>query len=216
MNLNSSAIKVFLTLVTLSVSTATMAEEISPYTATFDILRGNTSVGTANKVLSYPSEGQYLFTSDTKIKVALYRTEYTESSSGKVTDQGVQPSSYSMLTKGKTTFEKHDFADGIQDNLSQLLMLRHYLLQQETPKPTTLVSSEGQMTYTFSIVDPKAESDTALGKLVTTHVRFEDNKGNQVDEWLAEKYEYLPVIVQISKGGKTSSTIVIKTITPTK
>jgi hypothetical protein len=44
-------------------------------------------------------------------------------------------------------------------------------------------------------------------------VRFEDNKGNQVDEWLAEKYQYLPVIVQISKGGKTSSTIRVTAVT---
>lgn len=107
------AITMLLGLITLSIPTVAMADQLSPYTATFDILRGNTGVGSTTKVLSYPSEGQYLFTSDTKIKIALYRTEYTESSSGNVTDQGVQPASYSMLTKGKMTFEKKDFTDGV-------------------------------------------------------------------------------------------------------
>lgn len=207
------AIKIYLILVTLSVSTVAMAEELSPYTATFDILRGNSSVGSTTKILSYPSAGKYLFTSDTKIKIGLYRQEYTESSSGKATGQSVQPTSYSLMTKKKMTFEKHDFTDGLQDNLSQLLMLRHYLLKPEAPKPTTLVTADGQLTYTFSVVDTKAELDTALGKLTTTQIRFEDDKGNQIDEWLAEKYQYLPVVVQISKDGKTSSTIRISTVT---
>ena len=198
----------------MSVSTVALAEQLSPYTVTFDILRGKSNVGTTTKTLSYPSTGKYLFTSDTQVSVSLYHTEYTESSSGTVIDQRFQPSSYSLMTKKKMTFEKHDFTNGLQDNLSQLLMLRYYLMNKETPKPTTLVTADGQLTYTFTILDSKAESDTALGKLVTTHVRFEDNKGNQVDEWLAEKYQYLPVIVQISKGGKTSSVINVASVSP--
>lgn len=198
---------VLLAVAVLVLSANVFAGQLSAFTASYDIFDGSTKVGVSNKSFSYPDDGAYLYTSVEQIKVSLYHQNLSEKSEGELTRDGYQPKQYSVLTNSKPSFQKQDFAVGLQDNLSQSLMLSYFLLNNETPQTIELITAQGPQTYAFEVIQTNSQLDTALGKLDVTQVRFQDDKGNQVDEWLAKQYEYLPVQYQISKNGKTSGMI---------
>jgi len=197
-------------------STSTWAGELSPFTASYEIHHGKSKIGDSQKALTYPGDGTYLFTSADQISVAIYHQKIDEKSTGKITSSGYQPGQYNVVTNEKPTFSQQDFTTGLQDNLSQTLMLSYSLFNQEKPGAVQLVTAQGKQTYEFTVVEPSGTLDTALGKQDVVQVRFNDDKGNQVDVWLSKQYEYLPVQYQISKGGKTTGMIYIATVDMTQ
>jgi len=194
----------------LFISASSWAGELSPFTASYEIHHGKSKIGDSQKALTYPGDGSYLFTSSDEISVAIYHQKIDEKSAGKITSSGYQPSQYHVVTNKKPTFSQQDFTTGLQDNLSQTLMLSYSLFNGEKAETVQLVTAQGQQTYEFTVVESGGTLDTALGKQDVVQVRFNDDKGNQVDVWLASQYEYLPVQYQISKGGKTTGMIYIE------
>ena len=40
-----------------------------------------------------------------------------------------------------------------------------------------------------------------MGKVKTVHLRYTSAENQQIDEWLAKKYDYAPVLIRLSRAG---------------
>jgi hypothetical protein len=93
------------------------------------------------------------------------------------------------------------------------LMLRYFLLNNQTPQTLSVVTTKGIQNFAFKMIRPEETINSALdGNLSATHIRFTDNDGNQIDQWLAKKYNYLPVVIKVSKNGVVSSAIYLTAV----
>ena len=202
-----------LSILLLVVSTPVLAAasassgKIAPFTAEYTLYHHGSKVGSSVKTLSYPTSQHYRYVSKTVISVLFYHKQYQEFSAGKVTKQGYQPAQYALTSNGKSVYQTHSIPNGVQDPLSEVLTLRHYLLTGQTPKAVVTTTANGKQTYAFKLINSHQIIPTTLGKLETVHVRFFDEKGNQVNEWLAKKYGYLPAVIKISKGNDVSGRV---------
>lgn len=185
---------------------------LPPYTASYVINYDNKPVGTTTKTLSYPQPGYYSFTANTTIQTFLIHQLYAETSQG-FSGLGFKPQLYKLISNGKITYQTNSIPMGTQDNLSQELTLRYFLLAKKLPKTISLITAKGLEVYTFKIVQSNEIVNTLFaGPISTVHIQFFDRENNQVDEWLAVKYKYLPVAINIGKNNRISSTIYLKSI----
>lgn len=196
----------------LATAAPASSPKIAPFSAQYALYHHGSKVGTSITTLSYPTPHRYHCVSKTDLRVLFFHKHYQEDSVGNVTKQGYQATQYAMSSNGKSIDQTRSIPDGVQDPLSEVLTLRHYLLAGEAPKAVSTMTAKGKQTYTFKIVNPHQTITTALGKLVVAQVRFFDDKGNQVNEWLAKKYNYLPAAIKISKNKDTSGMIYLTNV----
>jgi hypothetical protein len=200
-------VAVLVSLVYLMTGTAWAQQRLSPFSATYAIYHGGSKIGESNKSFSYPSGNRYLFISEATINLLLYHEHYIERSEGDVNNDGYQPTLYSVEKNGVQVFQTQAFTQGMQDNISQSLMLSFALLNKQTPKSLEIATANGTISYAFNVIHADTNISTPLGNLQATQIRFQDEKGDQIDEWLAKKYQYLPVMIQVSKNGKLTGMI---------
>jgi hypothetical protein len=196
-----------------TISYSSSSENILPaFTAQYDLFHGNSKIGSSTKQLSYPQPGKYSYTADTSISVLIVHQKYLESSDGLINDQGFKPLSYKLSSTDKVVFQTADLQSN-QDSLSQELMLRYFLATDQIPSSLSVITAKGTEIYNFNIIQTNEMIAASTGNnMACTHIRFFDHEGNQVDEWLAKQYAYLPVVIKISKNGAVSSAIYLSAI----
>ncbi len=179
---------------------------IKSYKATFALNHHGKHVGESVKV--FKTDGKhYTFSGDTKVHVLFIHKEMREASSGAVSSHGIQPKHYQTSQGLSMAISEFPVAKGLQDNLTQQLMMRFNLIKTGVPGSMTAVTAKGKQKFNFSLVKDNVSVNSPLGKLATTEVTYTDKKGNTVAEWLAKKYNYLPAVILISKGGDISDSI---------
>lgn len=200
-------------LITTVSNASTTTDALPAFTAQYDLFHNNTKLGSSTKQLVYSPSGKYTYTAHTNINVFMVHKKYIEHSDGTVDNSGFTPQYYSLSTDNKINYQTTDF-HGAQDNLSQELMLRYFLLKNITLPTLSVVTVNGTEQFAFKMIQAdEMVASTIAGDIPATHVQFFDRDGNQIDEWLAKKYAYLPVVIKISTNGVLTSAIYLTAIT---
>lgn len=186
---------------------------IAPFSAKYAIYYGIRKVGMTSEHFSYDKAGKYLFLVDTYLTELAFQ-HFIEGSEGSSSRCGFQPTNYALFSSETPTESIPSITRGIQDNLSQELMLRYYLLTHQSLQALHIATPCGFTVYDYQIINPHENISTLLGSFYPTiHIRFMGQHQHQIDEWLAQKYDYLPMRIQTSQKGVVLSTVYVTEIT---
>ncbi len=194
---------IILTTLCFTSLTAFAAFPIHPFSATYSLYHNGKQLALTHKKLTVNNKS-YTYVANTNAHVLFFKRHIVESSQGEITPGGLHPKQYSVTTNNKLTFQHTHFTKNLQDNMSQALMLRYNLIINKKPKVINAISQKGIQTLNFHIKAKNIQKKTKLGNLNTIEIVYVDNKGDTIDNWLAPKYNYLPVVTKIYTNGKLS------------
>ena len=215
---------------------ATVAAEIKPFTATYQIERSGDAVGEATISLHPIGGGKWKYITESKAQVFLFAYRDTETSVVTWKGDNVIPQSFirereypTRLTRTEQQFDwatkiengnkdekkqwKLLLEDDVQERHSHTLMLRRDLRAGATTMQYR-ISDGGKLRYYKYIVSGEELVNTPAGEFKTLKVERDrdDDNTRQTITWFAPDLDFMPVKLRQIEDGKVQADMLLKKI----
>lgn len=226
----------FLVAVTLSTLSFNLkAEEslvaLKPYHISYNVIHDNDKVGTASRTLTQLTNGQWQLAMQSDISYYFLSDERQEISRFEVVGKQIFPLIYkrhseTSLRSDRTLLQNFDWDNHVEhgsfkddqwtqplkigylDQLTQLTLIREYLLTQK-PLPAIDISYRGTIRHHEFQVIGQETLETKKGPVETAKIQLkETSRDRQTNIWFAIEHEMLPLQIQRIKEGEEQAKII--------
>ena len=198
---------------------------LKPYFVKYQVLHEGDDVGTASRQLTQLSNGQWQIAMESDISYYFLSDKRQETSRFAVADGQILPLVYqrnseTSLRSDRTLLQNFDWDNKVEhgsykddewtqplrvgylDQLSQVLVVREYLLTQK-PIPAIDISYRGSIRHHQFKALGEESLKTKNGVIKTAKVQLNEAKRDrQTNYWFALEHDMLPVQVQRIKEGE--------------